>query len=225
MLKTDDFIREFPVNLRTDRDCEAPVLKEWIEKIAPINSLLDVGAHSSRQDGHYAEFVRKHVQRYDGIDILHDPITAEILDHYFIGNANLFTKKVDDPSIEKWEVVICVSTIEHAGLSTYKGDYIKERNDLFKNCLELAKKYVWISFPVGQKYTYPNQLSIITKEILTKWEKSVKDYKVTQRFFYNQGPQAGHPWYEHKKREVALKIPYIDFIGNQSICVMEIEKI
>jgi hypothetical protein len=41
---------------------------------------------------------------------------------------------------------------------------------------------------------------------------------------YTQGAQAGHPWYEHEKRDVAVKIPYIDYIGNQSICVMEIEK-
>lgn len=219
MLKTTDFIRTFPISNRTDRDAEIPLLLEFLKRIQ-FESLLDVGAHYSNHKGYsyYAPEVRKLVKRYDGIDILDDLEAKQLLDNYYIGNA------VDYP-LGRYDVVICVSTIEHSGISTYKKENpYKERDDLFLKCLDLAKRYMWISFPVGQEYTYPNELSIITDQQLTFWEHWTKDFRVKERFVYTQGSQAGHPWYEHTKREVALRIPYIDYVGNSSICVMEIDK-
>ena len=99
-----------------------------------------------------------------------------------------------------------------------------EQNKLFIKCLKLAKKYVWISIPVGQPYVYPNELSIITERQLMHWENLVSKFKVKERFLYSQGPQAGHPWYEHNKRDFAIRVPYVDFVGNASICVLEIDK-
>ena len=217
MLDIKDLYREFPVVLKTDRDCESPLLTEFIASHAPIDSLLDIGAHWS--GNHYATPLRPHVRRYVGIDIQPaDPLTGKILDAYHTGNANTFNFG------EMFDAVICVSTIEHAGVSTYKGDFVKERMALFDTCLRLARKYVWISFPVGQEYTFEGQLAVITDEHLKVWEKLTEKFKVKKRFLYSQGPQAGHPWREHSKRDVAVRIPYLDFIGNQSICVMEIEK-
>lgn len=218
MLKLEDFIRQFPIIKKTDRDCEAPVLIEWLQD-KQFESVLDIGCHSSLTDVGYAKEVRKHTKLYDGIDINFDPEINEILNNYFVGNAN------EHPNFIKYDAVICVSTIEHAGLSTYKGNNEEEKMKLFETCLRLSKKYIWISFPVGQEYVYPDQLSVITDKQLKRFETLTSNFKVKQRFFYNQGPQAGHPWYEHTKREIAVKIPYIDFIGNQSICVLEVEKI
>jgi hypothetical protein len=217
MLSQSDFIREFPVVLKTDRDCETPLVVEFIKARAPIGSLLDIGAHYSGH--HYAPAIRGLVRQYDGIDIQPaDNATASILDSFYTGNANTFPWAAD------YEAVICVSTIEHAGVSTYKGDYVAERMKLFERCLYLASKYVWISFPFGQEYVCPDQMAIITDAHLAYWEVMTEKFKVKERFFYSQGPQAGHPWREHSKRDVACRIPYLDFEGNKSICVMEIEK-
>lgn len=213
----NDFIREFPINSRTDRDCEVPLLVEYIKSKSPITSLLDVGAHYSSSSTHYAHQIRPLITQYDGVDIIYDPEAKKILNTFYTGNAN-------EINLPQYEMVICVSTIEHAGLSTYKADYVEERMKLFMKCLELTKKYMWISFPVGQEYVYPNELAPVTDKQLKRWEILTSNFKVKERFFYNQGPQANHPWYEHTKRDVAVKIPYLDFIGNQSICVLEIEK-
>lgn len=228
MLKLEDFTKEFVVNTKTDRDAEIPVLLEFLQKVAPIDSLLDIGAHYSGTPNSYAFYapeVRKLVKRYDGIDILEDFGTRRIVDNYYMGNA--ITYIVGEFGFAKnYDVVICVSTLEHAGISTYKAktNYKEERDKLFGRCLELAKKYVWLSFPVGQEYLYPNELAIIDKPTFESWKKLISNFKVTQRFFYTQGAQAGHPWHEHNKEGVALRIPYIDFIGSQSICVWEIAK-
>lgn len=212
-----DFIKEFPVVNRTDRDCESPLLLEYVESKAPIGSLLDIGAHYSASPTHYAHKIRPLVKQYDGVDIIDDPEAKKVLDHFYVGNANTL-------ALPQYDMVICVSTIEHAGISTYKGDYVEERMKLFETCLLHTKKYLWISFPVGQEYFYPNELAPVTANQLKRWETQTSNFKVKERFFWSQGPQASHPWYEHTKREVAVKIPYIDLVGNQSICVMEIEK-
>lgn len=213
-----DFIKEFPVVNRTDRDCESPLLLEYIKSNAEsMGSLLDIGAHHSASSTHYAHKIRPLVKKYDGVDIVDDPEAKKVLDHFYVGNANTL-------DLPQYDMVICVSTIEHAGLSTYKGDYVSERMQLFMRCLELTKKYMWISFPVGQEYIFPNELAPITDKQLKRWETLTSNFKVKERFFYTQGAQAGFPWREHTKRDVAVKIPYIDFIGNQSIAVLEIDK-
>lgn len=217
MLKIEETIKVFDVVKKTDRDAEIPVLLEFLQKIAPIKSILDCGSHSSVYN-EYANKIRPLAKRYDGIDIIPDLEAAQILDNFYVGNA------INYP-LNKYEMIICMSTLEHAGESTYKVDYpYMERERLFRRCLDLSEKYLWISFPVGQTYTYPNELSIIDKHELTKYEGLISGFKVKERFLYSQGPQAGHPWYEHEKRDVALKIPYIDYVGNCSICVLEIEK-
>lgn len=219
MLKLEsDFIKSFPVVLRTNRDCENPSVIEFVKRHADIQSLLDVGAHHSWAN--YAPEIRKLVKQYDGIDILDDPETKKIVDTYYVGNANgIFLAP------QSYDCVISVSTFEHAGISTYTADHEQEVMKLFETCMILSKKYVWLSFDIGQEYTYPGELSPITHDMFKKMKKIVSNFKVNQRFFYTQGSQAGLPWYEHTKEEVAFKIPYIDFIGNQSIAVLEIEKL
>ena len=216
MLKTEDLIRQFTYGKGTDRDSELVLFLEFLRS-HPVESFLDIGAHYSTYN-EYADKVRPQVKRYDGVDIIPDPEATKILDNFYVGNAN-------DIKLQQYDMVVCISTIEHAGVSTYKAEDIKkEQNRLFETCLNHAKKYMWISFPVGQQYVYPNELSVITEDQLSYWEKLTKPYKVNQFYLYTQGAQAGHPWNQHRKRETAVKIPYIDFIGNQSICVMEVEK-
>lgn len=216
MISNDDFIREFPVVHYNDRDGEAVLLTEFLKARGPFKSLLDIGSHHSA--AYYAKTIRGLTERYDAIDILHDSEVEAICDNYYQGNVNKTEFDI------KYEAVICVSVIEHAGSSTYKADPHTEQMAMFKRCLELSSKYVWISFPVGQPYVYPNELSVISENQLSAWEKLVGDFKLNQTFLYSQGPQAGHAWHQHQKRDVAVKIPYIDFIGNQNICIMEIEK-
>jgi hypothetical protein len=215
-----EYAREFPVITRTDRDAEMPLLLEYINSRAEtIPSLLDIGAHYS---GHYyAKNLRDKVVIFDGIDIL--PVDEETLgvhENYFTGNAGDFEFK------RNYDTVICVSTIEHAGVSTYKSEYVQERLKLFRRCLDLAEKHVWISFPVGQTYLYPNELAVIDKDDLRNFEAIAKDlgWDFIQRFVYTQGAQAGLPWREHENKDLALSIPYISTNGNQSICVMELDK-
>lgn len=216
MLEIEKVIRTFPVNLRTNRDAENPSVLEFIDKHLDIASLLDVGAHNSWTN--YAPEMRNRIHDYEAIDILPDPQTEAIVDKYYIGNAN------DHKISRTYDCVISVSVFEHCGLSTYTANHEKEVIELFKTCLSLSNKYLWLSFDVGQQFITPGQHSPITRGLWKEMLRLTKEYKVKKRFFYTQGSQAGHPWIEHDKEDVAFKIPYISYIGNQSISVLEIEK-
>lgn len=216
MLKSSDMVREFPVVTKTDRDVEVPLLIEYIYKIKP-ESLLDVGAHWSH--AYYAKLIRPFIKRYDAVDILSDPETEKIVDTYYVGNAITLPLK-------SYDMVICVSTLEHAGLSTYTANHEEEVPKLFYQCFLLAKKYLWFSFPVGQKYFNPTEMAPITGDQIEGFENILEanNCKYEERFFYNKSVTDGFPWQEHTKRDVALKIPYIDCVGTQSLCVITAEK-
>lgn len=223
-LNTKDFIREYPVVGKIDRDCEVPNLLEYIKSKAIVKTLLDVGCASSYLS--YARGIRDFVEGYHGIDVVPCWQTQKIIDHYWLGSA------VDIPfEPGEYDMVICVSVIEHAGLSTYTAFFRRERYRLFERLFDLAKKGIWVSFPVGLEYIARNNAGHpdwcpVTREDLEYFEELAhsRGWLIKERFFYNQGAQAGHPWREHENRDLALKIPYIDFIGNQSICIMELSK-
>lgn len=206
--------RDFPIVNKTDRDVENVVVKEWVENIKP-QSLLDVGAHYSHQS--YALSIRPFIDQYDGIDILECAETADVLDNYIVGNAN-------EAELTPYEAVMCISTLEHAGLSTYQGDHVEEMMSLFKTCISHAEKYALFTFPVGLEYTYPGQLSLITKDHLRRFKMIAKGWSIRERFFLSQGPQAGHPWQEHDDRDLALSISYVSTWGNRSICALELSR-
>ncbi|MEK9207242.1 MAG: hypothetical protein AAB922_02090, partial [Patescibacteria group bacterium] len=97
-----------------ERDIECPALVGFITT-HPVTTMLDVGAHWSWS--YYAPEVRKLVANYDAIDILPDPQTKEIVDKYMVRN-------VLDLDNVQYDLVACISTIEHAGISTYQvNDY------------------------------------------------------------------------------------------------------
>src|SRR3989338_26764 len=112
-------IRHIEYKHFNDRDIEIPALLDFMsrhrEKFA---SLLDVGARYSHL--YYAPLVRQQFPNvfYDGVDICPDPDTAKLLNTYHVGN-------VTEPFLGPYDLVTCISTIEHCGLTSYKRDDIK----------------------------------------------------------------------------------------------------
>lgn len=217
-----NILREFPYKWGTDRDCEFPVLVEFVKsKVGQFESLLDVGAWYSHHT--YLDVIRPLAPRYDAIDIRDDPLVRAKADNYYVGN--VIGHPISDE--DSYDMVICVSTVEHAGISTYKSpDYDFDQNFVFLSCVQAARKFLWISFPVGLPHFYPGEWAIIHREKLNAWEKLLRrrEYKFKERFFYTEWAQMKKPWKEHDDREFALTRPYVDSVGTQSVCVLEVEK-
>lgn len=204
------------MNRRTDRDLEIPNILAFLrEKKGLFNSVLDVGCHYTA--GYYANELRLYAKQYHGLDPGFDEEVSKIVDKYF--QEDFLEAKLDP-----YDFILCCSTIEHVGMYPIVYENRKDIRDVFfTKLLSLAKKYLWFSFPVGQAYECPREMSIIPGDQCDKWIEQTKNFKTKIGFFHSDGPQAGHPWIL-STREKCYAQQYIDSIGNCSICIMEVEK-
>jgi len=195
-----------------ERDIEHPSLISFIKSHPDIVTMLDVGAFYSHYT--YAGEVRKLIDRYVGIDIDPDPETAKILDHYIVGDVKKHTGKYD--------LVACVSTIEHSGISSYKRqDYQKEQRAVFKKLVELTGKYLFVTFPYGTSGHHADEFANIDKEQLAKFREMVKG-KIKTRFYYSPAPQIQYA-FEEVDEDEAGNVEYIQKLGTRCVCIMEVD--
>lgn len=209
-------LQTYPINLKTDRDLEVPNFLSFLqEKKGSFESFLDVGANYSVN--YYANEVRLLAKKYHALDPNRDVEVERIVDKYF---ATDFLKW----PAEEYDFVLCLSTIEHVGMyPVVYADTMKARDDFFEKLLYITKKYLWFSFPVGQPYEMAGEMSIVPVVQCERWLNLIKGYKHEVGFFYSNGPQAGYPW-ELSTKEKCYSHQYVDSVGNQTICVMEVEK-
>jgi len=206
----------FPILKRTDRDCELPVFFDFLERTrGKINSALDIGAHYSAS--YYASRLRTYVKTYTALDPTMDIEVAKIADEFLVLDACKATLSPHD-------LVLCLSVIEHVGHYPFVfQDFQDKRRDLLIKMLNAAEKYLWISFPVSRFHTIKGEMTPVTPEELEEFLKLAGRYKVTEGYFWSEGPQAGHPWTK-STREKLINEDYIDSVGNRGICILEVEK-
>lgn len=207
-----------------ERDVEVPAFVSFIRSMLTadprITSLLDVGAHYSYAT--YAPKIRELLasRKYVACDILNDPDTAKIVDNYIVGN-------VTELTMTRFDLVSCISVIEHCGITTYKKDDIElEQLSVFKHMADLSQKGLYLTFPYGMPGIFPNQYSNIHLEMLDKfceyWRVTKgPDATVDLQFFYNEFSPQGKPWKELSKDD-ASTIPLRADLGLvQCVCIFE----
>lgn len=209
-------IIQYPMTRKTDRDLEIPNIIAFArEKKLTYESLLDVGCHYTAD--YYANDLRLLAKKYHGLDPGFDEAVSRIVDEFI-------QKDFLEWQGNQYDFVLCCSTIEHVGMyPIIYADRKSIRDIFFTKLLATTKKYLWISFPVGQPHEIPEEMSIIPPDQCDKWIEQVKGYKVKTGFFHSEGPQAGNPW-ELSTKEQCYAQPYIESLGTQSICIMEVEK-
>lgn len=207
---------QYPMTRKTDRDLEIPnILAFAREHKMQYESLLDVGCHYTAD--YYANELRLYAKKYHGLDPGFDEAVSRIVDKYI--QEDFLTWKQ-----EQYDFVLCCSTIEHVGMYPILYEDRKRIRDVFfTKLLSSANKFVWFSFPVGQPHEIPGEMSIIPPDQCEEWLEQVKNYKVTAGFFHTEGAQAGFPW-ELSTKEKCYTQPYIETLGTQSVCILEIEK-
>jgi len=207
---------QYPMNRKTDRDLEIPNIIAFArENKMKFESLLDVGCHYSAD--YYANDMRLYAKKYHGLDPGFDEAVSRIVDKFITED---FLKWQG----EQYDFVMCLSTIEHVGMYPFIYENREGIRDLFfEKLLNTTKKFLWISFPVGLPAEIPGEMSIIPGEQCERWLQLIQPYKSKIGFFHSEGPQAGHPWCLSSKEKCYAQ-PYIDTLGTQSLCIMEIEK-
>src|SRR6185369_647825 len=128
-----DLTRSIEYTHLNERDVEIPALLGFLEaRRGTFASVLDVGAHHSAH--YYAPLVRARFPGvvYDGVDIVPDPETAGLIDTYHVGN-------VTEVQLGPYDLVSCVSTIEHCGITHYhREDPVAEQLAVFRRLCGLA---------------------------------------------------------------------------------------
>lgn len=200
-----------------ERDVEILALKKFVDQVsADVESFIDVGAHWSWS--YYAKQIRALLpfpKSYTAVDVLYCPQTEEIVDQYIVGN-------VCELEFSKHDLVACVSTIEHSGITTYQvEDYQAEQDKVLLRLLELANKYLFLSFPFGLDDLYPGQYANITNEQLSRWEEygASRGFQVYSQFWFNEFPQGRLCWNLISRAEASLK-PMRPERGTQCIGVI-----
>lgn len=178
-----------------------------------IETILDVGCYGSQ----YLSHLKERGKIVDGIDIFQGEIEKKILRNYFVGNA------IDYP-LEKYDLVIALSTIEHAGIEQYEvDDYLTEQLNLFKKVIDISKKYAFVTVPFGTSAFHEGHLANLTGERLNSFLEQLGDAGCRLSFYFNDKPQSGFGWAEIS-REMAEKVPYDRTKGVRCVCILEIEK-
>ena len=219
-MKPVDFVQYKHFN---ERDIEAPVTLQAV-KIALDNgagSILDVGAHYSAHT--YATDIRRLLteQDYNGVDIIDpDTETLECLDNYYIGN-------VKDLEIDNADIVLCISALEHSGISTYTtDDYVKERISVARRLLSLANCTLFMTFPYGKEKLFAPHYANVTYEHLDKFygiAETLGFTEIIEDFYYNKFPQEKKEWYKIDKEE-ASAIPLDKTKGTQCVAAVTIKR-
>lgn len=206
-------LKEYPMIRKTDRDVEIPNLLEFARYYKDhYESVLDVGARFTAD--YYAREIRKLAKWYGGVDPVLDKEVVGIVDTWYSIDA------VKMP-LEPVDFVISCSTIEHVGLYPIKyQDLPHARLTFLTNILKAAKKYFWLSFPVGHEYVCPGELALITEEEFESWEKLMTGCLTEVGFFWSDGPQAGFPW-KPTDRKTAFSHQYDEKLGTRSTCIIE----
>ena len=209
---------------KNERDLEIPaVLKSVSNHIKDIDSLLDVGCHWSW--AYYANQLREILQtrKYDGIDIIikEDNQTPNILDKYHVGD-------ICSTELPKYDYVACISSIEHCGLSTYKrDDFRAEQHKVFSRLLDVANKYLFLSFPFGLDHVYEGEYANITDLQLLDFTTmaAAQSFIINDlQFYFNEFSPGGEPWQYISWRDAAKK-PMIKEKGTQCVGIIEWAKV
>lgn len=206
-----------------ERDVEIPyVLDRVSEYQDQITSLLDMGSHYAWFT--YGEQLRQITgkARLDGVDILEDPKTAQIYDHYYVGDIQDKTIK----RLQQYDCVISISSLEHSGISTYKKpDWKAEQRAVFKKMYETAKKYLFVTFPFGMPALDPGQFGMIDQDQFWEFAKLTKEFIMSDiRFlpsFYIRNEDK--TWREVTMEEAAGFV-YDPGKGVECICCLQVIK-
>jgi len=198
----------------SERDIEVPQLLNFVDAHSKeITTILDVGCFESQ----YLGELKKRGKIVDGIDIKSGEIEKAFLRNYFVGNAVTYP-------LGQYDLVICLSTIEHVGIKQYKmDDFVKEQNCLFKKVVDASKRFIYVTFPYGGPAFLEGEFVNMTRNRLDEFLKAVPKATYKMRFYFNDIVHAVLGWTEISQDD-ADKIQYDPTKGARCVCILEVIK-
>lgn len=199
----------------SERDVEVPQLLNFVGTHSKeITTILDVGCHGSQ----YLKRLKEKGKLVDGIDLKPSTIEKEFLQNYFVGNAVTYP-------LGKYDLVICLSTLEHAGIKGYRvNNFVEEQDILFKKIVDASKRFIYITFPYASTPALQEGQAVnITRNRLDTFLKAISKASYTVRFYFNEVISDALGWAEIPRAR-ANKVEYDPTKGCRCVCILEVIK-
>jgi hypothetical protein len=195
----------------SERDIEVPQLLNFVDAHSKeITTILDVGYYGSQ----YLKILKEKGKIIDGIDLKLGEGEREFLRNYFVGNAVTYP-------LGQYDLVICLSTIEHAGIKQYKmDDFVKEQNCLFKKVVDASKRFIYVTFPYGDSAFLEGEFVNMTRNSLYGFLSAIPKAVCKTSFYFNDRVYAVSGWTEISQDD-ADKIQYDPAKGGRCVCILE----
>lgn len=198
----------------SERDVEVPRLLSLVDAHSTeIATVLDVGCYGSQ----YLKQLKEKGKIVDGIDLSPGEVEKPFLRNYFVGNAITFP-------LEQYDLVICLSTIEHTGIKQYKvNDFAAEQNRLFKRLTDISKRYLYVTFPYGSPAFIEGECVVMTRNRVEQFLKQASPAASKVSFHFNETIWKFADWHEISQ-EQADRVQYDPAKGGRCICILEVIK-
>jgi len=197
----------------SERNIEVPQLLNFVDAHSKeITTILDVGCYGSQ----YLKELKERGKIVDGIDIKPGTVEKEFLQNYFVGNAVTYP-------LGQYDLVICLSTLEHAGIMPgYRvTDFVEEQNILFKKVVDASKRFIYVTFPYASTPAFQEGQSVnMTRNRLDEFLKAAPKDACKMRFYFNEVVYAISGWTEISQDD-ADKIQYDPCKGARCVCILE----
>lgn len=194
----------------TERDVEIPTLFEFLKDKKDIKEALDVGC----SHGFYLEELAGLVKELHGVDLEKDPDIDKHLKKYFVGD-------VLNLKMKKYCLVTSLSVVEHYGVKHEVGEDFREKQEaLVKRIGELAKRFVYITFPFGVEMIIEGSHTVIDLKQLNRFRRALKGFKIELEYYTNIEPPEGQAWYKIGQKE-AEKINHDARVGPRCFCILK----
>lgn len=196
----------------SERDIEIPQLLGFVNAHSKeIATILDVGCFGSQ----YLKELKESGKIVDGIDVRPGG-ERKFLRNYFVGNALTYP-------LERYDLVICLSTLEHAGIEHYTvDDFMEEQDALFKKLLDTSKWFIYVSFPYGIPVVHEGRFANVTKNRLNRFlAEVISKATYEMSFYFNNRPHDGFGWTSISQND-ADKIYYDPTEGVRCVCILKV---
>ena len=198
----------------SERDIELPQLLNFVDAHSEeITTILDVGCFGSQ----YLKELKEKGKIVDGIDFEHGEEERKYLRNYFVGNALTYP-------LGQYDLVICLSTLEHVGIKPYRVNaFVEEQNSFFKKVVDASNRFIYATSPYGSPAFLDGEFVNMTRNSLDGFLKVAPKDACKMRFYFNEVVYAVSGWTEISQDD-ADKIQYDPAKGGRCVCILEVIK-
>lgn len=191
-----------------ERDVEIPHLFRFVDShTEDITTILDIGCFDSQ----YLKGLKERRKTVDGIDIRPGEREKEFLRNYFVGNA------VSYP-LGQYDLVVCLSTLEHAGVEYRVDDFAEEQNSLFRKVVDASKRFMYVTFPYGSPAVHEAHFANVTRNRLDRFLGVIPDAVCKRSFYFTCSREV----YQQIAQEEADSVQYDPTKGVRCVCILEV---